>query len=151
MRSRRKRARLALIVAVAAAAAGAGVAAYETNLFRWLELHTVDARFDIRGGRAAPRDVAVVAIDTTTFNEFPKRQWPYPRSLHAQAIRILKAAGARVIVYDIQFTEPTSPKQDLALYDAVQAAGNVVLGTSEIAPGGHTRIFGNDAAVRAAR
>src|SRR5438034_1121827 len=36
MRARRKRVRLALMVAVAIAAAGAGVAAYQTDVFRWL-------------------------------------------------------------------------------------------------------------------
>jgi adenylate cyclase len=151
MRARRKRVRLALMVAVAIAAAGAGVAAYQTDVFRWLELHTVDARFALRGERPPPRGVAVVAIDTTTFNEFPKRHWPYKRSLHAKAIRILKAAGAKVIAYDLQFTEPTTEKEDFALFDAVQKAGNVVLGTSEVAPGGHTRILGGDANVKAAR
>ncbi|MFL5896653.1 MAG: CHASE2 domain-containing protein, partial [Thermoleophilaceae bacterium] len=76
---------------------------------------------------------------------------PYPRSLHARAVRILKAAGARVIAYDVQFTEPTNPKDDYALFNAIHDAGNVVLGTSAIAAGGHTRIFGGDPQVRAAR
>ena len=31
----------------------------------------------------------------------------------------LRRAGARVIVYDVQFTEPTRPREDLALFDAV--------------------------------
>jgi adenylate cyclase len=139
------------MVAVALATAGAGVAAHETNLLRWLELQSVDARFSVRGDRAVPRDVAVVAIDTRTFNERPRNQWPYPRRLHARAIQILKEAGARVIVYDIQFTEPTNPEDDGLLYDAIYRAGNVVLGTSEIGPRGTTRILGSDKNVRAAR
>lgn len=151
MRPRRKRARLALMSIVAVAAAGAGIAAYQTHALRWLELRTVDARFALRGDRPAPRAVAVVAVDTTTFNDFPRIQWPYPRSMHARAIRILKAAGAKVIAYDIQFTEPTKPKEDLALFNAVHDAGNVVLGTSEIASGGRTRIFGGEPQVKAAR
>ncbi|MFL5841840.1 MAG: CHASE2 domain-containing protein [Thermoleophilaceae bacterium] len=151
MRSRRKRARLALMVAVAIAAAGAGVAAYETHLLRWLELYSIDARFSVRGERSAPRGVAVVAIDTRTFNERPLNHWPYPRRLHARAIQILQEAGARVIAYDIQFTEPTNPEDDGALYEAIYRAGNVVLGTSEIGPRGTTRILGNDKNVRDAR
>lgn len=150
MRTRKRRARLALMAAVALLAAGAGVGARQTDLLRWLELQSVDARFSVRGNEPLPRDVAVVAIDTKTFNDFPKRHWPYPRRLHAQAIRILKADGARAIAYDIQFTEPTDRKDDLALFNAVFDAGNVVLGTSEIGPGGRTRIFGSDAAVKAA-
>jgi adenylate cyclase len=151
MRSRKKRARLALMVAVALTTAGAGVLAHETNVLRWLELQSVDARFGVRGERPAPSSVAVVAVDALTFSERPKDRWPYKRRLHAQAIDILKAAGARAIVYDVQFTEPTNEKDDGLLGDAVYRAGNVVLGTSEIADGGHTRIFGGDKAVRAVR
>jgi adenylate cyclase len=139
------------MVAVALVAAGAGVAAQQTHLLRWLELSSVDARFSVRGERPTPRDVAVVAIDTRTFNERPGDQWPYQRRLHARAIQILKEAGARVIAYDIQFTEPSNPEDDGLLYDAIYRAGNVVLGTSEIGPRGTTRILGNDKNVRSAR
>jgi adenylate cyclase len=151
MRSRRKRARLALMVAVAVTTAGAGVAAHETNLLRWLELQSIDARFGIRGERPPPRGVAVVAIDTRTFNERPGDQWPYKRRLHARAIQILQEAGASAIAYDVQFTEPTNPDDDGLLYDAIYRSGRVVLGTSEIAAGGHTRILGSDKNVRSAR
>lgn len=151
MRPRRKRARLALMAAVALIAAGASLAAHGTDLLRWLELQSVDLRFSVRGERPVPRDVAVVAIDERTFNEIDKR-WPYPRTYHARAIRILKQAGARVTVYDIQFTQPSArPSDDLALFDAAHAAGNVVFGTSQIAAGGRTRILGGDRNVRAAR
>jgi adenylate cyclase len=151
VRSRRKRARLALMLTVALIATGAGVVAYETGLLRWLELQSIDARFGIRGSEPPPRDVAVVAIDARTFSERPRDQWPYGRRLHGRAITKLKEAGAKAIAYDIQFTEPTNPEDDGLLYDAVYRAGNVVLGTSEIAKGGKTRIFGSDENVRAAR
>jgi adenylate cyclase len=151
MGSRRKRARLALMVAVALMTAGAGVVAHEINLLRWLELQSVDVRFGIRGERPPPRGVAVVAIDTRTFNERPADQWPYKRRLHARAIQILQEAGASAIAYDVQFTEPTNPEDDGLLYDAIYRSGRVVLGTSEIAAGGHTRILGSDKNVRSAR
>jgi adenylate cyclase len=151
MRSRRKRVRLALMVAVALTTTGAGVVAHETDLLRWLELQSIDARFGVRGARPAPRGVAVVAIDARTFSDRPGDQWPYPRRLHARAIRILKEAGAAAIAYDVQFTEPTNPEDDGALYEAAYNAGNVVFGTSEIAAGGRTRILGSDKNVRAAR
>ena len=54
------------------------------------------------------------------------------RSLHARVIDRLHAAGAREIVYDVQFTEPTVPAQDNALINAVgRAPGKVVLATTE--------------------
>src|SRR3954452_2107430 len=151
MRSRRKRVRLALMTAVAVLAIGFGVVAYQQDLLRWLELQTVDARFSVRGDQPQPKGVAVVAIDARTFSERPDDRWPFLRRRHAQAIQILQEAGAKVIAYDVQFTEPSNPEDDAALYKSVYRAGNVVLGTSEIAKGGKTRIFGGDSAVKEAR
>jgi response regulator RpfG family c-di-GMP phosphodiesterase len=86
----------------------------------------------------------VVGIDDVTFGQL-NRRWPFPRSLHARAIDRLHAAGAREIVYDVQFTEPTAPDQDLALYEAIERAGGVVLATSESDARGHTNVLGGDA------
>jgi adenylate cyclase len=151
MRTRRKRARLALMAVVAVFAAGMGVVAYEEDLLRWMELQSIDARFGVRGTQDQPKGVAVVAIDARTFSERPDDRWPFLRRRHAKAIEILEEAGAKVIAYDVQFTEPSNPEDDAALYNAVYRAGNVVLGTSEIAKGGKTRIFGGDSAVKEAR
>src|SRR3954468_17681198 len=140
MRTRRKRARLALMVIVAVVAAGIGVVAYQKDLLRWMELQSIDARFGVRGTQDQPKGVAVVAIDARTFSERPDDRWPFLRRRHAQAIQILQEAGAKVIAYDVQFTEPSNPEDDAALYKSVYRAGNVVLGTSEIAKGGKTRI-----------
>jgi adenylate cyclase len=136
---------------MAVLAAGVGVVAYENDLLRWMELQSIDARFGVRGTQAQPKGVAVVAIDAQTFSERPDDRWPFLRRRHAKAIEILEEAGAKVIAYDIQFTEPSNNEDDAALYNAVYRAGNVVLGTSEIAKGGKTRIFGGDAAVKQAR
>src|SRR3954469_15450362 len=151
MRSRKRRARLALMAATAVLATGIGVVTYDRGALRWLELQTIDARFSVRGEQPAPKGVAVVAVDARTFNERPADRWPFLRRRHAKAIQILQEAGAKVIVYDVQFTEPSDPDDDGQLYDAIYRAGNVVLGTSEIAAGGKTRILGKDANVRAAR
>jgi adenylate cyclase len=151
MRSRRKRTRLALMAAIAVLAAGSGVLAHEKSLLDWLELQSVDVRFGVRGTQPAPKGVAVVAVDAQTFSERPSDRWPFPRRLHGRAITILHKSGAKAIVYDVQFTEPSNNEDDGLLYDAIYRAGNVVLGTSEIAKGGKTRILGGDANVRAAR
>ena len=65
-----------------------------------------------------------------------------PRSDHAKVINQLKRAGAAVIAYDVQFTEPTVPAQDNALIESVAHAGNVVLATTEADPNGKTNVFG---------
>ena len=84
-----------------------------------------------------------MAIDERTFDDL-RLQWPFPRSRHAQAIDRLSRDGARAIVYDVQFTERTRRREDLALADAVARAGNVVLATAETDEHGHTNVLGGD-------
>ena len=84
----------------------------------------------------------MVAIEDKTFDEL-NTQWPFNRNLHARAIRQLVKAGAKVIVYDVQFTEPSrDPDADTRLIEATRAAGNVVLSATEMDVGRETRIFG---------
>ena len=69
MRSRQvRRARMIGLLAVAAISVGIGVLAYATDLFRTLDLNTVDTRFSIRGTQERPDDIVVVGIDDKTFN-----------------------------------------------------------------------------------
>ena len=68
--------------------------------------------------------------------------------MHARLIDRLRDDGARVIVYDVQFTEPTDPADDLALYESVRRAGDVVLATTEVDGAGHTNVLGGDANLR---
>ena len=109
-----------------------------------LEQRSIDTRFEIRGER--PTDaITVIAIDDAFFSGDPVRTWPLPRDLHARAIDILRKAGARQIVYDVQFTEPSAKREDFALFDAVRRARGTILATSEGDASGNTRVLGGDA------
>ncbi len=142
----RRRREIALLLVVIAAAA-ISIVAYATHLMRGLELQSVDARFSVRGTQERPNDFAVVEVDDRTFSELGV-QWPFPRSLHARLIDRLREAGAKVIAIDIQFTEPTTPRQDNALIESIARADGVVLSTTEADRHGHSRIFGGEAIVR---
>ena len=99
------------------------------DLLKTLELKTLDARFQLRGTTdVMDSNIIVVGIDDRTFEELPAR-YPYPREYQARLIRNLNRAGARLIVFDIQFTEPDlkSPEGDSILAAAVKEAGNVIL------------------------
>jgi adenylate cyclase len=138
------RLRLALFLSVGMAATGLGLLAYGTNVFQTLDLRSVDKRFSIRGNKGPPKDIVVVKVDDKTFNDLQKR-WEDFRPDHADLIRRLKKDGAKVIVYDVQFTEPSKPgheEDDNKLITAVGDAGNVVLATTG-AP-----VFGDNALVR---
>ncbi len=149
MTSRLARSPKTLAVAVASVIAVAvGIAAHALDAWPRLENDSVDMRFDLRKP-ARPAGVVVVAIDDKTFSDLGL-QWPFPRSLHAEVIGRLHADGARTIAYDVQFTEPTSPAQDLALYRAIAHAGHVVLATTEVDAAGQTDVLGGEANLRQA-
>jgi len=143
------RSRLRALACVALTAFAAGVAVEVTGALDGLERASLKTRFDLRGAER-PDDIVVVAIDAKSFDVL-REQWPFPRSLHGRAIRRLHAAGAREIVYDVQFTEPTTPREDLALYDAIGDAGGAVLATSESDEHGRTNVLGGDANLRRVR
>jgi adenylate cyclase len=148
MRRRAPGLRLALgFLVVGAVAAALGIVSYTTDLFRPLEQGSVDRRFSIRGTQERPDDLVVVQIDDVTFDELGV-QWPFPRSLHARLIDRLDRAGAAAIAYDVQFTEPTTPRQDNALIRSVSRAGGVVLATTEVDERGQSNVFGGDAVLR---
>jgi CHASE2 domain-containing sensor protein len=140
--------RVRTLLAVAAIAAGIATAAELTGAVHGLEGDSLRLRFEAREQPPRPDDVAVVAIDDRTFGDL-KAQWPFKRSLHGKAIEALRKAGARVVVYDVQFTEPTTPREDGALYDSIGRAGGAVLVTGETDGHGHTNILGGDENLKA--
>jgi adenylate cyclase len=121
--------------------------AYATDVFGGTERDTIDARFSIRGTEKPSPDVVVIAIDDVTFGDLQQR-WPFPRRYHARVVDRLREAGAKVIAYDVQFTEPTNPRDDNALIDAVDRAPRVVLATTEVDPKGRTNVFGGEEVLR---
>jgi adenylate cyclase len=125
------------------------VAVAATDALRTLELDTIDARFSVRGTQSPPPDIVTVLIDDVTFDELPDAQWPFRRSLHGRVIDRLNRAGARVIAYDIQFTEQPEEDEDNALIDAVDRAhGKIVLATTEVNEFGESAVFGGEDTVR---
>jgi HD-GYP domain-containing protein (c-di-GMP phosphodiesterase class II) len=141
-RRRRRASRLRLLLTAGVLAAALAAAAHASGALDTIENASVDRRFEIRGPQAAT-DVAVIAVDDVTFSERGV-QWPFPRRLHARAVDALRRAGVRAIVYDVQFTEPTKPRDDMALYNAIDRAGGAVLATSETDGDGRTNVLGGD-------
>src|SRR5205807_10269141 len=144
LRLSRRRA-LALVGAVAALLA---IGAQLTGALGRVEAWTVDARFSLRGAQPA-RDVAVVSIGDADISAFGR--WPMNRRLHARAIDALRRAGARVVAYDVQFTEASGDDgADMALYEAVARTPGTVLATTTVHPDGDTDVLGGRANLRPA-
>jgi adenylate cyclase len=155
--------RLALFLAVGFASTGLALINYEVHvvaggsgwdIFGGAELSSVDLRFSIRGKQPKPSNIVVVKIDDVTFSDLHER-WPFRRSLHARLIKKLKADGAKVIAYDIQFSEPTPGEpgviQDNAFMDSAHAAGNLVFSTTEVNKSGEPNFLGGQAGIDYAR
>src|SRR4051794_21293960 len=136
------RLRLRMLLTAAALAAVVATVAYATGALGALEATSVDARFEHRTPQV-PDDVLVVAVDDRTFDDLGM-QWPFPRRVFGRAARILHRGGAREIVIDVQFTERTTDREDLALYDGIDRAGGAVLATSQSNGHGGTNVLGGD-------
>jgi diguanylate cyclase (GGDEF)-like protein/PAS domain S-box-containing protein len=85
----------------------------------------LDLRFAWQS-RPPTGDVVVVAIDTRSIEDVGV--WPWPRRLHADLLRRLTAAGARDVVFDVDFSTPSDPASDREFVNALaEAGGSVVL------------------------
>ena len=83
-----------------------------------------------RGAVRAPDEVVVVAIDEASAQKLGVSEKPrdWPRSLHAELVRYLAQAGARVVAFDLTFDTSSHPAgQDAEFAAALSAAGNVLV------------------------
>ena len=83
-----------------------------------------DARFKARGQLSPSSEVVIVAIDEKSINKLGR--WPWPRTTMAKLINEL--THAKVVAFDVVFSEPETKQRDNSLGSAVRKAKNVVLG-----------------------
>ena len=103
---------------------GAAAFLYLTGATNPVEHELVDTRFRMLQ-RPATGGLVVVAIDPKSLAELDR--WPWPRTLHAQMLQKLVAAGARTIALDIDFSSRSTAPNDLALAEAIAAAGSRIV------------------------
>lgn len=85
-----------------------------TPILDLIELKTYDLRFLSRGPRQPSAAVVMAAIDEKSLDA--EGRWPWPRSKIAALVERLSRDGARVIAFDIAFSEPDENSQ-LAVID----------------------------------
>jgi len=97
-----------------------------------VEGFAVDSLVRLRGERPADRRIVLCLIDGPSIDTYGR--WPWPRTVIADLVDRLAAAGARTIAFDVVFSEPSRVgegfdlrTEDVALADAIERAGNVVL------------------------
>ncbi len=128
---RLRRTRTAILLALAPGLLGVA-------LTRWAPAASLekagglDTLFTLRGRRAPPPGVCVVAIDNDSYKVLERDSLlAWPRGLHADLVRTLTSEGARAVAFDVLFTDPgADPEQDAAFVKALEESANVVLGAS---------------------
>ena len=85
------------------------------------ELETLDMRFRLRPQAPATDKIAIIEIADDTISKIGR--FPFDRSYHALIVKALSETGAKAVVFDLFFSEP-SPS-DAEFVDAVKKAGNV--------------------------
>jgi adenylate cyclase len=90
-----------------------------------LEDKTLDLRFKLRGPIAPGPETVIAAIDEKSINKLGR--FPWPRSVWGRVVDRLTEEGARVIVFDVFFTEPENVESDDLLQKAIQKSGRVIL------------------------
>ena len=79
-----------------------------TAFFQTIELKTYDWRVARTANPATARqDIVLVSIDNASIRSLEPHvgRWPWPRLVHAHLIDYLARAPARLIVYDVLFSE----------------------------------------------
>lgn len=135
--------RAAVAATIAIVATGVALLASRVPLFQsadW-KLYDQHLRFRADPARANPR-ILIVNIDERSIRAMEPLvgRWPWPRLVHASLIRYLARAGARVVAYDVLFTERdrrsgfdvsgdtwSGEESDDEFARAVSEAGNVVM------------------------
>jgi adenylate cyclase len=132
-----------VLIGAAIGLGAAGVAALLglTPFVDTIESKTYDWRIQWTADPASARkDIVLVAIDQSSVRNLEPLvgRWPWPRMIHASLVDYLARAQAKVIVYDVIFTERdrrsftvgdqtwTGEESDRALVEATAKAGNVV-------------------------
>jgi len=123
--------RLILMLAIGFFSALVMVVLSNLTFFENLEHKLTDFRFALRGPNyegIKKSSIVIVAIDDQSIASIPYK-YPWPRTYHAKLVENLKKAGAKIITFDVEFTEKSriDPNQDVIFRDAIKKAGNVVL------------------------
>lgn len=76
----------------------------DPDFFYFLELKTLDLRFQMRGKIAPTNQVVLVTIDEKSLKELGR--WPWPRRVMAQLLETLARYKPKVIGLDLVWSEP---------------------------------------------
>jgi adenylate cyclase len=112
---------IALIVAVTLSL----LHSMNVKFFEILESKTLDLQFALRGPVQPGPETVIAAIDEKSIKNLGR--FPWPRSTWGRVVDRLTEEGAKVIVFDVFFTEPETVASDDLFQRAIMRSGRVVL------------------------
>ena len=112
---------IALIVAVTLSL----LHSMNVKFFEILESKTLDLQFALRGPVQPGPETVIAAIDEKSIKNLGR--FPWPRSTWGRVVERLTEEGAKVIVFDVFFTEPETVASDDLFQRAIMRSGRVVL------------------------
>jgi adenylate cyclase len=121
------------VLPLAALLAAAGVlvlALGRSEVIQSVELKTLDWRFrHLSVPSRHDKSIVLVMVDQASLNHYEKEfmYWPWPRGAYESVLRFMKAGGAKVVVFDVLFTNPSTAADDQILSNALKGFGPVAL------------------------
>jgi len=105
---------------------------YYGNLLESYELKTYDQLCRLTASKSsAPDDIVLVVVDQGSLQAAQRQgiNWPWPRQMYAPIVQFCSSSGARAVVFDILFTEPSSYglEDDQLLGEALEQNGHAIL------------------------
>ena len=101
--------------------------AAQSGAFRDLDNGLRNFSFALRSSTASGQ-IHVVEMDAASVAQI--QRWPWPRSNYAGVVTALDAAGARSIIFDVDFSSASDPVEDAALARSLnKAAAQIILPT----------------------
>lgn len=93
------------------------------NVFGNYELLFYDFLFKVRPPLATNQNIVIIEISDDTLQNLGT--WPLPRDFHASVIDVLREFQAKMVIFDMFFSEPSVYDQIFA--ESLKRAGNVFL------------------------
>ncbi|MGC9772430.1 CHASE2 domain-containing protein [Fervidobacterium islandicum] len=96
-----------------------------------LDLKISDLFYKMRGAAGISPHVVVVGIDEYSLStlEVEGDTWPWNRDVYGKLLQKVFEDGAKVVAFDVSFTEPMDENTDAYFASTLLMYGNVVLGT----------------------
>ena len=117
--------RTGIYIALIVAAILSALHLMDVKFFEILELKTLDLQFSLRGPIKPGPETVIATIDEKSINRLGR--FPWPRSTWGRVVDRLTEEGAKVIVFDVFFTEPESVESDDLFQRAIMRSGRVIL------------------------